>query len=351
MKTVGKLLVLLFGLSVLMLGAPLENRFARTRRERRPSDPTPAGGSISPTRTPTPRRSLAPLAILAGGETCATATPIVLTAGHYDDSGDTGSAADDNSITGCPGINMPGPDLVYKFTVFPGNNLTFTLSPELNGQYDPGIYILPETTPGSCAAVGGCVAKSDTALNGQPETITVSGLLAGKTYYFFVDSVWFHDKLPQAAGGPYTLSVIGTLGDPSITPSPTPTATPTATRTFTPTPTPTNTRTSHPDEHEDVHSDIHTDTDFHRDADLHAHEHADDHAHENFHADEHRDEHGDEDLHADQHTDQHADRYLHADEHADAHPDQHGDSDPVEHSNWRPAQHPDRDTDEYTHPD
>ena len=94
-------------------------------------------------------------------------------------SGNTSSATDNNSITGCPGLAMPGPDLVYKFTVFPGNDLTFTLAPELNGQYDPGIYILPEISPGSCAAVGGCIARADAAPSGQPETIHVSGLTAG----------------------------------------------------------------------------------------------------------------------------------------------------------------------------
>ena len=48
---------------------------------------------------------------------------------------------DNNSLTGCAGLSMPGPDLVYKFTVFPGNDLTFTLAPETNGMYDPGLSL------------------------------------------------------------------------------------------------------------------------------------------------------------------------------------------------------------------
>jgi len=149
MKTLARILALLGGLSVLMLGAPLEERFARARAEGRSAAPTPGRGSPNP--TPTRSRGLAPLAILAGGNTCGTAT--VISSVPYSDSGDTGTGTDNIRITGCPGPTFPGPDLVYQFTVLPGNNLTFTLTPEPN--YDPAIYIrtaCPQTS-GTCVAV------------------------------------------------------------------------------------------------------------------------------------------------------------------------------------------------------
>jgi len=151
---------------------------------------------------------VSPSAIAAGGDTCA--SPTLISSLPFNDSGNTTGAADDIRITGCPGfLSMPGPDLIYTFTVFPGNNLTFTLTTS-DSAYDPAIYIrtaCPQTS-------GTCVAHSDAGGAGQPETIMVSGLAPG-TYYFYVDSVFSVDEI--GGSGPYSLSVTGTFGVPNNT--------------------------------------------------------------------------------------------------------------------------------------
>jgi hypothetical protein len=150
---------------------------------------------------------VSPSAVAAGGDTCATAT--LISSLPFNDSGDTTGAADDIRLTGCPGISLEGPDLIYVFTVQSGNNLTFTLTPT-DQEYDPAIYIRSACPQGA----GSCVARTDTGLGGQPETMTVSGLAPG-AYYFYVDSVY---PPGDAAGeGHYTLSVTGTLGTPNNT--------------------------------------------------------------------------------------------------------------------------------------
>src|SRR6476619_5685442 len=109
MKTVGKILALLGGLSVLTLGAPLDERLAAARARH---DPTVAP-TAAPSRTPTPR-SISRQAILAGGATCATAT--VFSSLPYNDTGTTSGMGDDS--TGCllgfcahlSTVSRPGPD-------------------------------------------------------------------------------------------------------------------------------------------------------------------------------------------------------------------------------------------------
>jgi hypothetical protein len=150
-------------------------------------------------------RPLTSSSIAAGGDTCATATPI--SSLPFNDSGDTTGATDDIRLTGCAGISLEGPDHVYAFTVFAGNNLTFTLT-TTDSEYDPAIYIRSACPQGT----GSCVARADVGFGGQGETITVSGLAPG-TYYFYIDSV-YPPKDP-AGEGHYTLSVTGTLGVPN----------------------------------------------------------------------------------------------------------------------------------------
>ena len=151
---------------------------------------------------------VSPSAVAAGGDTCASPTPI--SSLPFNDSGNTTGAADDIRITGCSGfLSMPGPDLIYTFNVFPGNNLTFNLT-TTDSSYDPAIYIRS-----ACAqTAGACVAHSDAGGAGQPETIMVSGLTPG-TYYFYIDSVFSVDEI--GGSGPYTLSVTGTFGVPNNT--------------------------------------------------------------------------------------------------------------------------------------
>ncbi len=160
---------------------------------------------------------LSPSAIAAGGDTCA--SPTLISSLPFNDSGDTTGAADDIRLTGCSGfLSMPGPDLIYAFNVFSGNNLTFTLTPTNQGSpcqpnqctYDPSIYI----RSGCAQTTGACVARSDVGNAGQAETIVVSGLAPG-TYYFYVDSVYSVDEI--GGSGAYTLSVTGTFGVPNNT--------------------------------------------------------------------------------------------------------------------------------------
>ena len=160
---------------------------------------------------------VSPSAVMAGGDTCA--SPTLISSLPFNDSGNTTGAADDIRITGCPGfLSMPGPDLIYKFTVFSGSDLTFTLTPSgPNPTYDPAIYIRT-----ACAQTSGtCVASSDANLSGGSETIHVTNLAAG-TYYFYVDSLYESDGAggcvdPGFCEGPYTLTVTGTFGVPNNT--------------------------------------------------------------------------------------------------------------------------------------
>jgi hypothetical protein len=150
-----------------------------------------------------------PSAVTAGGDTCATATPIPSL--PFNDSGDTTGATDNIRLTGCAGLSLEGPDHIYVFTVFAGNNLTFTLTPTpTDPEYDPAIYIRSACAQGT----GSCVARTDVSLGGEAEAITVSGLAPG-TYYFYVDSVY--PEGDAAGEGHYSLSVTGTLGTPNNT--------------------------------------------------------------------------------------------------------------------------------------
>jgi hypothetical protein len=150
-----------------------------------------------------------PSAVTAGGDTCATATPIPSL--PFNDSGDTTGATDNIRLTGCAGLSLEGPDHIYVFTVFAGNNLTFTLTPTpTDPEYDPAIYIRSACAQGT----GSCVARTDVGLGGEAEAITVSGLAPG-TYYFYVDSIY--PEGDAAGEGHYSLSVTGTLGTPNNT--------------------------------------------------------------------------------------------------------------------------------------
>lgn len=152
------------------------------------------------------RAVIRPSAALAGGDTCA--TPTVISALPYNDSGDTGTATNSllflsNACAGGGAGTREGPDLIYSFTVGSGNSLTFTVTP--GTAWDPAIYIL-----GTCGTGGSCVVASDVGFEGQPDTIGPITLPIG-TYFFYVDSAFpADDKLGQ---GPYALNVSGTFGN------------------------------------------------------------------------------------------------------------------------------------------
>jgi hypothetical protein len=217
--------------------------------------------------------------VMSGGETCSVAA--VISSLPYSDSDDTTGNVDDNGLAPCQPLftTVPGPDLIYQFTVTNENSLTFTVTPGDN-KYDPSIYILSV-----CDDFNSCVVGNDAMFEGNPETFRscqpASGsggsgtpcdydiqcpvadetcqahpiTLPAGTYYFYVDSFCPDEGCPDPPGrnhGPYTLSVTGTLCNgitPTFTPTVTgtpPTATPTRTHTPTKTPTPTRTNTATP---------------------------------------------------------------------------------------------------------
>jgi hypothetical protein len=103
-------------------------------------------------------------------------------------------------------VTRPGPDVVYTFTVFPGNSLTLVLDP--GATYDATLYVIG----GSCTNGSGCVVESDSGTEGVMETIGPRTFNPG-TYYVYVDSVYAPEEGPDH--GPYTLDVTGTLGVPN----------------------------------------------------------------------------------------------------------------------------------------
>ena len=250
MKTLARLLALL-GLSLALFASPGEER-PRLFRSGEAEAPEPA----PPRRAAGASTSLAPLAALNGGDTCA--TPTVIASLPFSDTGTTVGRADDSSSfirsmcnsTASP-LSREGPDVVYSVTVQYSSTLTFTVVPAPD--YDPAIYLL-----GLCNNLQSCVAGTNAGADGDAETFTVTDLAPG-TYYFWVDSIW--EPGEGGESGTFSLSVTGSLGTaisptpsntptrtptrtPTPTPSPTPTRTPTATSTHTPTRTPTPTTTS-----------------------------------------------------------------------------------------------------------
>jgi hypothetical protein len=188
-------------LSLLVLSGALLGTNAHPGRARE------RAGAVSSEKTAGSRveSALTPLAVATGGDTCATAT--LIPSLPFNDSGDSTGATDNIRLTGCAGISLEGPDLIYVFNVQSGNSLTFTLTPT-DAEYDPAIYIRTACAQGT----GSCVSRTDVGKGGQPETLTVSGLAPG-TYYFYVDSVY--PKGDPAGEGHYNLSVTGTLGTSS----------------------------------------------------------------------------------------------------------------------------------------
>jgi hypothetical protein len=241
-KTAGRLLLRL-GLSVGVLATP-QDRGSWSLRRTNPPPPSPAVSSPG---------EFSPLSVLAGGDFCGSPSPpTAISTLPFNDTGTTDGKADNSGGTelrfACGvglggGTSKPGPDVFYSFTILgPGNSLTFSLTTTSN-QYDPAIYVLT-----ACSDLSTCVDGADAGFNGDPETLTVSGLAAG-TYFFGVDSAFPIGDM--SASGPYALSVTGSFGiaptptrTPTSTATPTPTFTPTATVTGTPpTPTPTPTPT------------------------------------------------------------------------------------------------------------
>lgn len=159
----------------------------------------------------------------AGGENCATATPIASL--PFADSDDTTGNVDDNTDIpgGCSDYTTTnGPDLLYTFTVGAGNNVAFNVTPT-NAIYDVAIYIL-----GTCGTSATCVIGADACLaDGVPQ---VPGCLdndgdedipgtafANGTHAIYIDS-FYGAGVPcpgqnnnLCGNGPYNLNVTGVL--------------------------------------------------------------------------------------------------------------------------------------------
>jgi len=203
--------------SVLLLGgaaAAQDGRYA-TKADERAARVTPGGGAGAPVAE----------APDAGGETCATATPIG--ALPFNDADDTTGHINDNDTipVGCSDYTQTsGPDLLYVFTATAGNNIAFTVTPSDNA-YDPALYVL-----GTCGNAGTCVVGADACLaNGQPQPPgcgdgdgdedipAVLDRFTPGTHALYVDS--FYPAGTPCGGqggilcgeGPYTLAVTGVL--------------------------------------------------------------------------------------------------------------------------------------------
>jgi hypothetical protein len=161
---------------------------------------------------------------LTGGENCGTATAIA--ALPFSDSGDTtGHVSDVSTLPAqcAEYTQVAGPDLVYAFTVGPGNSVAFQVTPT-NATYDPAIYVLGARADGSSCVIGAdaCVRAG---FSPQPpgcldldadEDVPALAYAPG-THAVFVDSFYAAGATcdgeggVQCGAGPYTLTVTGTL--------------------------------------------------------------------------------------------------------------------------------------------
>ena len=171
-----------------------------------------SNASSSAARQSSTSSGVRPQAVTAGSDSCT--TPTAISTLPYNDSGSTTNASDQGQFinpAGCTAsgmISRPGPDVVYTFTVFAGNSLTITLTPEAT--YDADLYVWGSP----CAGSNHCVVESDSGIEGQAETIGPRTFAPG-TYYIYVDSIYAPEEGPDH--GTYTLSVTGTLGTPNNT--------------------------------------------------------------------------------------------------------------------------------------
>lgn len=165
-----------------------------------------------------------PLVPDAGGEGCATATPIA--ALPFTDSDDTTGHASDVSLLpdGCSSYQIvDGPDLVYSFTVTAGNSVAFTVTPT-NATYDPAIYVLGACSDATTCVVGadacvrsGVASQPPGCLDGTADEDLPPQAYAAGTHAVFVDSFYAAGAScsgqggVQCGAGPYTLTVTGSL--------------------------------------------------------------------------------------------------------------------------------------------
>ncbi len=131
----------------------------------------------------------------ASNESCANAAPLTV---NTTVTGSTVGAADhinNTYYTGCD-ETMPGPDLLYSFTAPESRFYTVTVNP--NAGFDVGLGVL------KACSTNQCLASTDGAASGMPETITFSAT-QGQTYFIVVDAnAGFGEPTDRGA---FTLSI------------------------------------------------------------------------------------------------------------------------------------------------
>lgn len=207
------LCVLALALAVPVAAVAEDEWYYATKADARAGRRTP-GRPVTAPQTPQPG---------AGGENCASATPIASL--PFTDSDDTTGNVDD--VTAVAGqcveyTQMNGPDLVYSFTVSAGNSVAFQVTPT-NLTYDPAIYVL-----GACGDGNSCVIGSDACvragltqqapcLDGDADEDVPALTYAPGTHAVYVDSFYAAGAScagqgsVQCGAGPYTLTVTGNL--------------------------------------------------------------------------------------------------------------------------------------------
>lgn len=144
----------------------------------------------------------------AGGADCAGATQAVEPWPFADTDTTCGAASlvSDYNNTGtggpCNTYPYPGPELIYRYDVGAGNDVTVTLTP--TNPADMGVFIVSD-----CANTLSCVGFADAVGGGAVSTVAFGpdGLTPG-SYWVYVDSFYMSGA---ASCGNYTLAVSGTV--------------------------------------------------------------------------------------------------------------------------------------------
>lgn len=160
----------------------------------------------------------------AGGENCASATPIASL--PFTDTDDTTGNVDDVTTVAAQCADytqVNGPDLVYSFTVSAGNSVAFQVTPG-NATYDPAIYVLGTCGDGASCVIGAdaCVRSGfspqpPACLDGNADEDVPALTYAPGTHAVYVDSFYAAGAScagqgsVQCGAGPYTLTVTGNL--------------------------------------------------------------------------------------------------------------------------------------------
>lgn len=145
----------------------------------------------------------------AGGNSCATATPIP-TLPRTDTGTTVGAASTVGTLpSGCSDYtSVAGPDQIYTFTTGAGASVGISVTPT-TATYDAAVYVLS-----TCGNAATCVVGSDAVLAGATESIPAQNYPAG-TYGLYVDSFYTATATCPQGGvcgsGAYTLNVTGNL--------------------------------------------------------------------------------------------------------------------------------------------